>query len=141
MRSRERRFTLHILKNNVFNPAARQKVERRSGKRFAFDAGVYIFQKDDRTPERRIFGKLERRLFKQRRGVLPRVAVPMLDQPKWRTVRTSAQAPAPLPQSADILARQQIKDMLAQVVIWNRVGQNESPHSFENFNGAGPRFF
>ena len=48
--------------DNVPDPAAREEIEWRSGKRFRFITGVQIFQEDDRAPERRIFRELERRL-------------------------------------------------------------------------------
>jgi hypothetical protein len=55
-----------IFHDNVFDPAAREKIEWRSGKRVVFIAGIQIFQENDRAPERRSFRELERRLLQKR---------------------------------------------------------------------------
>jgi hypothetical protein len=65
----------------------------------------------------------------------------MIHKRKRRTVATSSQISAPFDYSADILARQQIENVLAQRFVFNGIIQHKGSYSFKDFDSAGPRFF
>ncbi len=65
----------------------------------------------------------------------------MMDECQRRAVASSSQIPAPFDQPADIVDRQQLKNVLAYFVVWNGVVQNDRPHLLQDFDGAAPCFF